>query len=358
MAQVRITEVKNPLPSSKHVGSIFPALSLDRDVTHWEDYLATRTPVQQIGELYFKREDFWSPLGAGSVNGSKARQCLWLVNKMYQKGCEGIVTGASLLSPQHAIVAAMAKHFDIPTIHVVGATTPESSSKHPSVAIAKILGAKFDYIGSAYNSSLQPRVNALMNEARQHGHYWDKIEYGITLDHRKPEYNTPGNITAFHKVGAQQVANLSEEMETLIIPAGSCNTFVSIMYGLAACNLVGRGMHPNLKKIIAVGIGPSRLNWAEERLYLISKVVNFDAGMFMSLAGFEYIDLHGTGVYKYSDKVDFEYEGIKLHYTYEAKTMAFLAKNRPRDLFNRTTVFWIVGGIPFLEATKRAIGVV
>lgn len=353
----KVSTIKNLHPSNNHAGSIFPALSLDRNVIRWEDFMYTWTPVQKVGELFFKREDFWSPLGSGSINGSKARQALFLAYKMYEKGCEGICTGASLLSPQHAITAAMAKHFDMQSLHVVGATTPESSSKHPSVAIAKLLGAKFDYIGSAYNNSLQPRVDKLVNEARQHGHYWDKIEYGITLEHSK---HPPELIQQFHLVGARQVANLPEEMETLIIPAGSCNTFVSIMYGLAACNLVKKNApHPNLKKIIAVGIGPSRLGWAEERLAIISNVVNYEAGeyLYRNDVEFEYIDLHRMGVYTYADKVFAEYEDIKFHPTYESKIFTWLKKHRPSELFSPKTVFWIVGGEPSLEATKRAIGV-
>lgn len=336
--------------------SIYPVLSLDRNVVRWEDYISELTPVQIVGELMFKREDFFAPLGLGSVNGSKCRQCLFLLQRLNEMDCEGICTGSSLLSPQHALVAAMARHFDMQSLHVVGATNPESSSKHPSVAIAKLLGAKFDYIGSAYNSSLQPRVDKLVNEARQHGHYWDKVEYGITLDHHK---HPPKLIKDFHLVGARQTGNLPYEMETLIIPAGSCNTFVSIMYGLAAGSVIkSRSPFPNLKKVIAVGIGPSKLNWAQERLAIISHEANIDAQYWLFHEGFEYIDLHGTGVYKYSDTVDAEYNGIKFHSTYESKVWTFLKRHRPRDLFNPRTVFWIVGGQLSLEATKRAIGAV
>lgn len=334
--------------------NVFPIISLDRSIMKWEEYINDLTPVEKHGELLFKMENAFAPLGLESVNGSKCRQALWLVNRLNEKGCEGIVTAASVLSPQHSLVAAMARHFDMQSLHVVGATNPESSSKHPSVAIAKLLGAKFDYIGSAYNNSLQPRVDRLVNEARQHGHYWDKIEYGITLEHHT---NSPKLITDFHLVGARQTGNLPFEMETLIIPAGSCNTFVSIMYGLAAGSVIkSRSPFPNLKKVIAVGIGPSKLNWAQERLSIISHEANIDAQYWLFHEGFEYIDLHGTGVYKYSDTVDAEYEGIQFHKTYESKVWTFLKKHRPLDLFNPTTCFWIVGGNLSLEATKRAIG--
>ncbi len=37
------------------------------------------TPVQQIAGMYFKREDLYTPFGAGGVNGGKLRQCMLLV---------------------------------------------------------------------------------------------------------------------------------------------------------------------------------------------------------------------------------------------------------------------------------------
>lgn len=39
------------------------------------------TPVQQVDGMLFKREDLYTPLGAGEVNGGKLRQCMLLANK-------------------------------------------------------------------------------------------------------------------------------------------------------------------------------------------------------------------------------------------------------------------------------------
>jgi hypothetical protein len=40
------------------------------------------------------------------------------------------------------------------------------------------------------------------------------------------------DIEAFHRVGSEQVRNLPDHMETLIIPAGSRSSVVSVLYGL------------------------------------------------------------------------------------------------------------------------------
>ena len=61
--------------------TIFNTLSLSRNDIKWEDYLFELTPVEKIGNIYFKREDKFAPLGAGGINGSKLRQCIWLTEQ-------------------------------------------------------------------------------------------------------------------------------------------------------------------------------------------------------------------------------------------------------------------------------------
>ena len=41
------------------------------------------TPVQEIAGMYFKRDDLYTPFGAGGVNGGKLRQCMLLVEAAY-----------------------------------------------------------------------------------------------------------------------------------------------------------------------------------------------------------------------------------------------------------------------------------
>lgn len=327
--------------------SIFPVATLDRNRVRWTDYLHVLTPVERLGELMFKRDDLFAPLGFGSINGSKCRQCLWLVHRKVQRGCRGLVTGASILSPQHSIVSTVANHLGIPTRHVIGATNMESARKYPSIAIAELMGARFEIINVAYNPMLQRHVKLLLGEPEYAG--WDELQYGITIDHRQPGV-TPEDVEGFHLVGAEQVKNLPEDMEYLIIPSGSCNTLTSILYGMA----LYRDRFPNLKRIISVGIGPSKLDWAEERLAMISYVTKLDAQELIldRPNRFEYFDLHK--VYKYTDRVKAEYHGLALHGTYEAKCAVEIQKHKP-ELLTPTTVFWIVGSEASFERTKEVL---
>ena len=66
------------------------------------------------------------------------------------------------------------------------------------------------------------------------------------------------DIEAFHRVGSEQVRNLPDHMETLIIPAGSRNSAVSILYGLY------RYPPKSLKKIIFMHINKNLAKHEEE----------------------------------------------------------------------------------------------
>ena len=70
--------------------TIFNNISIDRSVVKWSDYMFNLTPVEKVGKTYFKREDKFAPLGYGGINGSKLRQCIWLVDE-YVKNSENPV---------------------------------------------------------------------------------------------------------------------------------------------------------------------------------------------------------------------------------------------------------------------------
>lgn len=83
--------------------SIFPVLSIDPDESKWEDHLFDLTPVEKVGDMWFKREDKFAPLGYGGINGSKLRQAIWLVleqSKIEKSEVSSLISGASIKSPQ------------------------------------------------------------------------------------------------------------------------------------------------------------------------------------------------------------------------------------------------------------------
>jgi 1-aminocyclopropane-1-carboxylate deaminase/D-cysteine desulfhydrase-like pyridoxal-dependent ACC family enzyme len=337
--------------------TIFPRLSLDRDVIHWEDHLYDQTPVERHGGMWFKREDAFAPLGYGGLNGSKLRQCIWLLAR-YAAEVEGgeVISASSVKSPQISMSTAVARHFGMPTTHIIGATTSTSALKHPNVDIAARLGARFIINSVAYNPALQRALDRLAWERPQAY----RLQYGISL----PDTSSNDDVAAFHLVGAQQVANLPP-VARLIIPAGSCVSTVSIMLGLAL-------WRPDIWSVHLVGIGPSRVEWIERRLEKIERALDMrirelffreyppeyqrvaDTANLVSQKAYRlrYEDLHGTGIVTYQQEVPYEYEGIEFHPTYEGKVMRHMSRHHPDWMRNLESCLWIVGSRPTWAAMQ------
>mgnify|MGYP003649471393 CR=1 FL=1 len=317
-----------------------------RKEAKWESTLYDLTPIEEVDGLVFKREDKYAPVGYGAINGSKLRQLIWLVHGYVSNGgTSGVLSGASVHSPQVSMGTAVANHYGLPSTHVLGATNPDSSIKHSNVAMAAVLGATFEYSKVAYNGALQGMVKNLLREPRYRDYF--HLEYGVTLGHK---IHPARYIEAFHRVGAEQVRNIPE-CESLIIPSGSCNSLTSILYGIAL-------YRPKIKRLIMVEIGPSRRDWVRERLIAI-KVANRSVnGISRILNGseypVEYHDLHGTGYSTYQDVLPYSHGGIDFHERYEGKVMTYLKQRRP-DLLNQNNVIWIIAGDSYMPNMMKAI---
>lgn len=311
--------------------SIFPELSIDRKVIDWSNYLYELTPFEFHQGVWFKREDYFAPLGYGGINGSKLRQCIYLIDKYVKevKNPVGILSGASVKSPQISMSTAVAKHYGLESIQVIGATKPETAVTHENVAIAVRLGAKFVITTVAYNPVLQKKVQELQKTYPDHF----KLEYGISIS------GSAKDIEAFHRIGAEQVKNFPDEVEQLVIPTGSANSAISILYGLA--------LFPpkSLKTIYIVLIGPNKTDFMQERLEKIAEITSLDMYGEYEYKGF---DLHGTGYATYGDEMSESYDDIEFHPTYEGKIWRYLNAKHPEILTDKTCI-WIVGSKPKLE---------
>lgn len=349
--------------------SIFATAALDRALDHWEDHLLDLTPVEVGERHWYKRDDAFAPLGYGGINGSKLRQLIWLIDRARRAGAPGIVTGASVLSPQVSMTALVARHFGLPCVVVLGATKPASAIKHENVAIAAAAGAEFVYAPVAYNPALQRSVERLQVEQLPE---WYRLCYGITT----PGAADDAEIEAFHRLGAAQVANLPDEVSTLVMTAGSCNSCASVLYGIA--------LHrPKLERVVLLGIGPTRLGWLDDRLAAIERASAVAIRPLFArryhddpdieqghLAGpgapyrLEHWNLHTTKFAAYADRMPWTADGIEMHPTYEGKALAYMNRYRSRFAWwheaERDVAFWIVGSAPsraaMPELATRAAG--
>lgn len=338
--------------------TIFDRLSLDRRAIRWEEYLRMVTPIHERGGMFYKREDFFAPLGYGGINGSKLRQCIHLIHRYYESGPVdgGVLSASSVKSPQVSMTTAVARHYGYGTTHILGATKLETAMRHENVFIAAQLGARFTFIPVAYNPALQRRLGQM---AEAHPECY-RMEYGISL----PETASGDEIADFHALGANQVQNLPE-CENLIIPAGSCVTAASILLGVAQ-------ERPRIKKIWLIGIGPSRIRWLEQRLADLEEILDMPilylferdypeayADLVLqnsaeALYRLRYIDLHGAGIVDYQSETKWHAHGIDFHPTYEGKVMHYLAFHHPELLQDDRSCFWIVGSRPSWRAMRAA----
>lgn len=314
--------------------SIFPVLSLDRNQIAWECYLHTPTPWENHRGVWFKRDDYFAPIGYGGPGGSKLRQLIWYVTH-YAQGKTHVLSGASVQSPQLTLSTMVAAHYGYP-ITLVVYSTPKSLLTHEQPCIAYGLGAEFAYAKGPYNPIIQRTVQQMSKPDSL------VVQYGITIQH---DTHSAAEIRAFHEAGADQVANMPAEVETLIVPAGSCNSLTSVMLGLSKTP-------GNLRKLFTIGIGPNKIPWMLERLAIIG--VDHSKLPFQ----WQHYSLHDHGYASYSERFDGEaFDGIAFHPTYEAKMWRWLRQTNGIEVLSGgrpdSVGFWIVGGPVNAQAVKR-----
>lgn len=279
------------------------------------------TPVENRDGRWYKREDLFR--FENGVNGSKLRACHHLVSKAKEAGATTVVSAASVLSPQSAMGATIANRLGMGSITVVGGTTPEKAVRHQSIRMAEEMGSLITSIKVGYNPALQSAGRRIASETPGG---W-QLPYGVTTPPDAPEEE----ILDFVSVGASQVWNLPDEVETLVLPFGSGNTAMGVLYGLLEYQYPSR-----LQRIVLMTIGPDRAPWLETRMETLGRSIK-DFPL-------EQVHLHPTFA-TYGDRMPETDDGIVFHPTYEGKIIRYLNGMEPewwaRD---DKTMLWVVGG--------------
>lgn len=281
------------------------------------------TPVELRGGIQWKREDL--NRNEYGVNGSKFRACRHLLTQAQAAGFDHVVSAQATASPQSSICATLAEELGMRCTIVVGASKPHTAVKHRNIAIAMEAGAELDTgCRVAYNGTLQPYAARL---AESLGAY--QLPYAIS----PPKSASLGDVEAFLQVNAPQVANLPAFLQTLVIPFGSANTACGIIYGLHDY------CPQNLTDIYLMEIGPSRRDWARDRLKSVGRSLEVPG------VRTHFITLHEVWA-SYSDQMPESMEGIDFHPWYEGKMIRWLNLVQPKWWMKRdgTLGFWIVGG--------------
>jgi hypothetical protein len=350
-------------PVTGELRNVFPQATLDHQAMPWEHYLHALTPITTGERVLYKREDAFAPLGLGGINGAKLRQLIHLIGGYRAAGgTRGVLTGASVLSPQNAMAACVAAHYGLPSLVILGGTTPASAARHENVAIAQAAGARLHIIRVGYNPALQREVTRL----HEHGGYhdWYPLHYGIGT--------TPGApgaaLAAFHALGAAQVANLPARVRTLVMTLGSGYSAISVLLGIAQRRPAG------LERVVLLGIGPNRLAFMDERLRQLGAHLGLDAAGYFTRRYhqhpeleaahqqpgrvlLEHHDLHATGWATYGRRMRASADGIAFHPTYEGKAITWLGQHQPAWWAGarHDVLVWLVGGAATRHAMRAAL---
>jgi len=193
------------------------------------------TPVIEKNNIYYKRDDLFSPYG--DVNGGKVRQAIALFER-YKDKWPGVIASVSVHSPTGPVISRVAKAFNKPCIIAIGGTKPELLDKLPMMKLAKHFGAEVRIVaGHGMKTAINARVNEICKQNDYHN-----IDYSHHISY--------DNELMFD-TNAQQVENIPDEIDTLVMSCGVGIQFSCVLKGLKKFN-------KKVKKIIGLGVGPDR----------------------------------------------------------------------------------------------------
>ena len=272
------------------------------------------TPVQEIGGIYFKRDDLYRPFGAGEVNGGKLRQCMMLVKEAMESepGLKGVITYCSIHSPQAPITAAVARDLGIDCIVMYGGTSRQNVFREQMPRLVMSYGGKVEIPAkTGRHNVLKAKAQKL---AKDNGYFL--VQYGINLD---------GHGSVLLGAVAEQVQNIPDDLDNLYVTCGSGITASGIMIGLERYG----------KRVENVHLCAT----AYSRTDSIHKTLK----MYGADREFIYHDMFHQPGFQYEKKQKMRVGGVLLHPQYEAKTMKYLKEKR---LIKGRSLFWVVGAEP------------
>ncbi len=275
------------------------------------------TPVQNVNGLLIKRDDLYTPFGAGEVNGGKLRQCMMLTDSIIaaDNGAQCLLTYCSIHSPQAPITAASARFHGLPCHILYGGGKADNIISLPMPRLAMRYGARITI------AARSGRHNVLYAKAREiaqteHGFI---VQYGINLT---------GHGDVLLRAVAAQCENLPDHIENLVMTCGSGITASGVMIGL-------RQYGKKVGSVHLVATAPDR------RAFIHDILKQYDADR-----DFQYHSLFRAKGFAYEKPARAVWGGIKLHPHYEAKTMLWFMQS---GLKPEKSLFWIVGAEPEIK---------
>ena len=277
------------------------------------------TPIEKINDnFYVKRDDLFIPYSDLPINGGKVRQCILLIenNLNYIKNeCNNwVYTSGGILSPQSVILARVCKEYGINFKFFRGCTsTPKSNNL---LDICEHLGGVID---STTKQGFENILNHTIEQHKLNGEKFFHVKFGINV-----ETDRKSIIDSV----AEQVKNVPSDIDTIIVPCGSCIMISGIICGV-------KKYHKNCK-VIGIQIA------GYDRSKDIDNILNCGKVDLLNENDFNY-ELRLSKDYSYSRPIKKNIGNIELDKYYESKAFDYYDKYMKSEFENKKVLFWIVG---------------
>jgi len=200
-------------------------------------YNMDTTPIEQYGNIFYKRDDLFAPFGIDHVNGGKVRQAVQLFDEIHDDIRDnhngGVVTASSVHSPQSAIIAKVAQEHGFKCVIAVGGTKKETLYKHHMMRLSKFYGADIRIVAG---HGMTTAIDAGAKKKIIPDTGYKLIKFAISLE---------SNPEAIFDGVTDQVMNLPDELDNLVVPVGSGIQFAGIVRGIKKYN-------KKIKRIVGV----------------------------------------------------------------------------------------------------------
>jgi len=288
------------------------------------------TPIEQHGDMLFKRDDLFRPFKDMPLNGGKVRQALSLVyNNLdtIREEHDGIIaTASSVHSPQGIIISRIANEFDLKAVLGIGTLEKDinkNCEKHYNLSVMRDMGCEIRIVaGTGYDSVIHSRLKKM---------YPDAFIISFGMNYKNDKNSIIDCI-------ANQTKNLPKDLDNLIIPVGSSMTACGILNGLLENNI-------SVKNIYLIQIaGYDRF----DKMKNILQDVNYENFIIFNKSGTEINTIIKAKIHNLSSK-DFPYtkwlkmkidNELFLDGRYESKVL-YYCKNTLK--LKGKSLFWIVG---------------
>lgn len=272
------------------------------------------TPIEKITDnFYLKRDDLFSPYNDIPINGGKVRQSIKLIehnlNYIKSKCNNWVYTSGGILSPQSVILARVCKEYDINFKFFRGCTNKPKNNN--LLDICEYLGGIID---TSTKNVYESNLNHTILECKNRGEKFFHIKFGINVEtDRKSIIDSVSD----------QVKNIPNDINTIIVPCGSCIIISGIIEGCKKYN----------KNCEIIGIQIANY----DRTDVIDSLI--DNSIFNNIS----YKLLLSKDYNYRTPLNKRINDINLDKYYEAKAFDYYEKYLMNEFKNKKVLFWIVG---------------